>query len=220
MQSTIVNVTNLSKSFGKESVLHNIDFEIHRGDFVAIKGPSGSGKSTLLSIIGLLENYSSGKVSLFGDDVSTFSEQKKSTFRNKKIGWIFQNFNLIGDMTISDNITLPLKYAKSKNDTKIIVSKALENVGLAAKANSYPAQLSGGQQQRVAIARALITSPDLILADEPTGSLDSANGEKVMSLLRELNKQGKTVLMITHDDEIAQQANRIITITDGCVQKQ
>lgn len=220
MQSTIVNVTNLSKSFGKESVLHNIDFEIHRGDFVAIKGPSGSGKSTLLSIIGLLENYSSGKVSLFGDDVSTFSEQKKSTFRNKKIGWIFQNFNLIGDMTISDNITLPLKYAKSKNDTRIIVSKALENVGLTAKANSYPAQLSGGQQQRVAIARALITSPDLILADEPTGSLDSANGEKVMSLLRELNKQGKTVLMITHDDEIAQQANRIITITDGCVQKQ
>jgi len=217
MTDSLIKINNLDKSFDSNIILSNIAINVNRGDFIAIKGPSGSGKSTLLSIMGLLEEYDSGEYLLCGENVKKVTEHQKSILRNENIGWIFQNFNLIGDMTVAENVALPLKYARVKTDKLTQVNSVLAQVGLSDKFNAYPDQLSGGQQQRVAIARALITNPDLILADEPTGNLDSSNGQNIVQLLKELNESGKTVVVITHDSIVAQQAKNIIEINDGSI---
>jgi len=215
MKGSLIRISALTKHFESNNVLSGIDIDIAKGDFVAIKGASGSGKSTLLSIIGLLEDYDNGEYFLNGNCVKSITEKQKSQIRNKTLGWIFQNFNLIGDMTVAENVALPLKYANVKCNKKECVNSVLAQVGLLDKYDAYPDQLSGGQQQRIAIARALITNPDLILADEPTGNLDSLNGKNIVEILKQLNKLGKTIILITHDDAIAQQAKRTIEIIDG-----
>lgn len=220
MSDSLIKINNLGKSFGSSTILSDIAINVQRGDFLAIKGPSGSGKSTLLSIIGLLEDHDSGEYLLCGENIDNVSEHQKSILRNQSIGWIFQNFNLIGDMTVAENVALPLKYSATKSNTNDLVCSVLSQVGLSDKLDAYPEQLSGGQQQRVAIARALITNPDLILADEPTGNLDSLNGKKIVKLLKELNESGKTILVITHDSFVAQQAKRVLEINDGSILSQ
>jgi len=215
MNDKLIKISALRKKFQSSDVLSGIDIDVAKGEFVAIKGASGSGKSTLLSIIGLLEDYDKGEYLLNGSCVKSITEKQKSQIRNNTLGWIFQNFNLIGDMTVAENVALPLKYANVKCNKKECVNSVLAQVGLLDKYNAYPDQLSGGQQQRIAIARALITNPDLILADEPTGNLDSFNGKNIVEILKQLNKLGKTIILITHDDAVAQQAQRTIEITDG-----
>jgi len=215
MNDKLIKISALRKKFQSRDVLSGIDIDVAKGEFVAIKGASGSGKSTLLSIIGLLEDYDKGEYLLNGSCVKSITEKQKSQIRNNTLGWIFQNFNLIGDMTVAENVALPLKYANVKCNKKECVNSVLAQVGLLDKYNAYPDQLSGGQQQRIAIARALITNPDLILADEPTGNLDSFNGKNIVEILKQLNKLGKTIILITHDDAVAQQAQRTIEITDG-----
>ena len=216
----MIQTENLSKIFRTEdietSALANINLSIKKGEFVAIMGPSGCGKSTLLNIIGLLDNPSNGKFQFIDDEVSTYSEKQRTQLRKVNIGFVFQSFNLIDELSVFENIELPLVYQKiSAKDRKIKVNAILKRVQLDHRQKHYPQQLSGGQQQRVAIARAVVANPNLILADEPTGNLDSANGKEVMDLLSQLNQEGTTIVMVTHSISDADRADRIIQLFDG-----
>lgn len=196
--------------------LDNVSLQIDQGEFLAIIGPSGSGKSTLMNILGILDRATIGEYYLNKTNLMRISDKKISRIRNRKIGFIFQQFNLMPRLTAFENVELPLVYrGVGKATRKKVVLKSSERVGLLDKEKHIPAQLSGGQQQRIAIARAIAGSPELILADEPTGALDSKTGEEVMTLLREIHREGNTLIMITHDKEIANQAERIIEIKDG-----
>lgn len=220
-QPSILQLEKVSKVFLSEEMetnaLMNIDFEIKRGEFVSISGPSGCGKSTLMSILGTLDVPTSGRYLLNGTEVEALDERARAKVRSREIGFVFQAFNLIGDVTIIDNVQIPLTYreAITKKDRKERAVEVLEKVGMMHRANHYPAQLSGGQQQRVAVARALVGRPAILLADEPTGNLDSKNGESVMSLLKDLHAQGSSICMVTHDPRYAAYADRQVTMFDG-----
>lgn len=207
---------------GDEEVraLNHASMRIQKGEFVSIVGPSGSGKSTMMNIIGCLDTSDQGTYLLDGQPIQDYTETELAKIRNKKIGFIFQNFNLIGKMTAYENIELPLIYQRiPKAERKKRINEALERVHLSYRKNHRPTELSGGQQQRVAIARAIATKPSLFLADEPTGNLDSRTGEEIMNLFHELHEQGSTIVLITHDDTVAEQAARSIRILDGEVQE-
>ena len=217
---TMLKVNNLKKSFFTEEIetvaLAGVSFEVKEGEYVAIMGPSGCGKSTLLNILGLLDNPTSGEYTLLGKEVGDLKERDRTYFRRGNIGFVFQSFNLIDEMNVSENIELPLIYMGVKPaERKERVQKMLERMDMTHRAKHFPQQLSGGQQQRVAIARALVSNPKLILADEPTGNLDSKNGQEVMNLLRELNLEGTTVIMVTHSQHDASYAQRILCLFDG-----
>jgi putative ABC transport system ATP-binding protein len=198
--------------------LDEINLSIRRGEFVAIAGPSGCGKSTLLSILGLLDSPSAGDYTLNGKDVANLDHAERARIRNREVGFIFQSFNLIGDLTVFENVELPLTYrGMAAAERKQRVDAALEKVGMSNRSKHYPSQLSGGQQQRVAVARALAGRPSILLADEPTGNLDSKNGEAVMELLTELHQEGATICMVTHDDRFAAHAQRAVHLFDGRV---
>lgn len=198
--------------------LRDFNLSVEQGEFVAVTGPSGSGKTTFLNIAGLLETFEGGQYLLDGSDVSKLSDRERSRIRNEKIGFIFQGFNLISDLNLFDNVDVPLRYRGMKaSERKDRIQSALERVGLAARAKHYPAQLSGGQQQRVAIARALAGEPRFLLADEPTGNLDTLMARQVMEMLEEINGEGMTIIMVTHDPDLARRAERNIQIVDGQV---
>ena len=198
--------------------LSGIHLDIRDGEYISIAGPSGCGKSTLLSILGLLDTPSNGSYALKGNEVASLSFADRARIRNREIGFIFQSFNLIGDLTVFENVELPLTYrGMGAGDRKTLVTQALDRVGMAHRAKHLPSQLSGGQQQRVAVARALAGKPAILLADEPTGNLDSRNGEAVMNLLKELHAGGATICMVTHDERFAQHADRTVHLFDGRV---
>jgi putative ABC transport system ATP-binding protein len=198
--------------------LSGIHLDIRDGEYISIAGPSGCGKSTLLSILGLLDTPSAGSYALKGGEVANLSFADRARIRNREIGFIFQSFNLIGDLTVFENVELPLTYrGLAAGDRKNLVTQALDRVGMAHRAKHLPSQLSGGQQQRVAVARALAGKPAILLADEPTGNLDSRNGEAVMNLLKELHAGGATICMVTHDERFAQHADRTVHLFDGRV---
>jgi len=198
------------------TALNNVNLEIQEGEFVAIMGPSGCGKSTLLNIVGLLDNPSNGELHFLEEEVAGYPERKRTNLRKSNIGFIFQSFNLIDELTVYENVELPLLYLKmSSAERKQRVQEVLDRMKIAHRAKHFPQQLSGGQQQRVAVARAVVTKPKLILADEPTGNLDSANGEEVMDLLTQLNEEGTTIMMVTHSPSHAEYAHRIIQLFDG-----
>lgn len=216
----MLQVENLSKTFRTDEVetiaLDNVSFEVEEGDFVAVMGPSGCGKSTLLNILGLLDNPTSGNYKLFGKEVGNFKETDRTQMRKGNIGFIFQSFNLIEERTVFGNVELPLIYIGVKREErKERVNAMLKRVNMGHRAKHFPQQLSGGQQQRVAIARAVIAAPKLILADEPTGNLDSKNGLEIMRLLTELNREGTTIIMVTHSQHDASFARRTINLFDG-----
>jgi putative ABC transport system ATP-binding protein len=216
----LVSLENVGKSYLTEDVetraLRDISFEIERGEYVAIEGPSGCGKSTLLSILGLLDTPSAGLYRLNGRSVENLSSNERATIRNREIGFIFQNFNLIGDLSVGENVELPLVYrGMTRGERRLRVAEVLERVRIPHRAKHYPMQLSGGEQQRVAVARALAGDPSILLADEPTGNLDTRNGEAVMELLNELHDAGSTIIMVTHDFRFAKQAKRTIGLLDG-----
>lgn len=216
----MIQLTALSKTFRTELIethaLRQIDFQVEEGEFVALTGPSGSGKSTLLNVLGTLEPFDEGEYRLDGQPVKALSDRALSKLRNEKIGFIFQGFNLIKDYSLFDNIELPLRYqGLHRTERKRRVEEALELVGLAARRDYHPTQLSGGQQQRVAIARAIAGKPRILLADEPTGNLDSLMARQVMELLDQINRSGCTILMVTHDPDQARRASRQVQIIDG-----
>jgi putative ABC transport system ATP-binding protein len=218
----LITLRSIRKVFLTDEVethaLDNINIEIDKGEYVAIAGPSGCGKSTLLSILGLLDTPSDGEYELNGQPVARLSMADRARVRNREIGFIFQSFNLIGDLTVYENVELPLTYRGMRPaERKQRVTDALERVGMAHRAKHLPSQLSGGQQQRVAVARAVCGEPAILLADEPTGNLDSKNGEAVMDLLRELHQAGATICMVTHDTRYAAHADRTIHLFDGRV---
>ena len=220
----MIQVTNLSKVFRTEEIettaLNNVSFTINKGEFVAIMGPSGCGKSTLLNILGLLDNPSGGSYNLLGTEVANLRERERTNYRKGNIGFVFQSFNLIDELNVYENVELPLKYLNiSASERKRRVTEILKRMNISHRAGHYPQQLSGGQQQRVAIARAVVANPQLILADEPTGNLDSRNGKEVMDLLCQLNAEGTTVLMVTHSQRDASAAQRIINLFDGEIVK-
>lgn len=198
------------------NALNEVSFEIKKGEFVSIMGPSGCGKSTLLNVIGMLDRAESGKYLFLDNEITSLKEKKRSEIRKENIGFVFQNFNLIDELTVFENIELPLLYSGvSTSERKKLVDEIVERIGIAHRAKHFPQQLSGGQQQRVAVARALVTKPALILADEPTGNLDSSHGNEVMELLCELNEEGTTIIMVTHSQHDASYSNRIINLLDG-----
>ena len=216
----MIKAVNLAKIFRTESVettaLNGVNLEINEGEFVAIMGPSGCGKSTLLNLLGLLDNPTSGELWFMGEEVSRYTENNRTDLRNGNLGFVFQSFNLIDELTVFENVELPLLYASVPAKERITrVNAALDRMQIAHRTEHFPQQLSGGQQQRVAIARAIVTNPRIILADEPTGNLDSVNGNEVMNLLLELNKEGSTVVMVTHSEENARMASRLIRMMDG-----
>ena len=218
----MIKVTDLCKVFRTEEIettaLNNVSFEIGNGEFVAIMGPSGCGKSTLLNILGLLDNPSSGSYELLGQEVANLKEKDRTKFRKGNIGFVFQSFNLIDELNVYENVELPLRYLNiSASERKERVTAMLKRISISHRAQHFPQQLSGGQQQRVAIARAVISSPKLILADEPTGNLDSKNGKEVMELLQELNSEGTTIVMVTHSQRDASCAHRTINLFDGAI---
>ena len=218
----MIKIINLTKIFRTESVqttaLNEVSLEISQGEFVAIMGPSGCGKSTLLNMIGLLDNPTSGELWFMDQEVSRYSENDRTDLRNGNLGFVFQSFNLIDELTVFENVELPLLYAGVSTRERVKrVNEALERMQIAHRTEHYPQQLSGGQQQRVAISRAIVTNPRIILADEPTGNLDSTNGNEVMNLLKELNHDGATVVMVTHSEENAREAERIIRMMDGYI---
>jgi len=222
--NSVIKIENVVKSYDMGEVevqaLRGVDLNITQGDFVAIVGPSGSGKSTLMHIIGLLDRPTTGTVSLQGKDVSTLNQDERAILRNKHIGFVFQQFNLLSRTSAVDNVGLPLLYAGIKaadRDKRAI--KALQEVGLGERLYHFSTQLSGGQQQRVAIARALINDPTLILADEPTGNLDSKSGSEIMTLLKNLNEKGNTIVLVTHELDIAKGTKRTVEIKDGKIIK-
>ncbi len=216
----MIQTKNMQKLYTTEEVettaLNNVTTEIKAGEFVAIMGPSGCGKSTLLNILGLLDNPSGGEYHFVGHEVSNYSERQRATLRKENIGFVFQSFNLIDELTVYENVELPLLYlGVPATDRKDRVDAALEHMQIPHRKSHFPQQLSGGQQQRVAVARAVIGNPKLILADEPTGNLDSANGSEVMQLLTGLNEAGTTIVMVTHDQAQAGYAHRTINLFDG-----
>lgn len=220
----MITVNNLSKVFRTEEIettaLNNVSFTINKGEFVAIMGPSGCGKSTLLNILGLLDNPSGGSYNLLGTEVANLRERERTNYRKGNIGFVFQSFNLIDELNVYENVELPLKYLNiSASERKHRVTEILKRMNISHRAGHYPQQLSGGQQQRVAIARAVVANPQLILADEPTGNLDSRNGKEVMDLLCQLNAEGTTVVMVTHSQRDASAAQRIINLFDGEIVK-
>ncbi|HPT04479.1 MAG TPA: ABC transporter ATP-binding protein [Bacteroidales bacterium] len=216
----MIRTVNLSKIFRTDEVettaLNKVSFEIQEGEFVAIMGPSGCGKSTLLNIIGMLDNPSGGEYYFLDKEISRFTEKQRANLRKQNIGFVFQNFNLIDELNVFENVELPLIYlGYSTSERKKRVEEVLEQMQIIHRKKHFPLQLSGGQQQRVAVARAVVSKPHLILADEPTGNLDSANGEEVMNLLESLNKKGTTIIMVTHSQRDAEYAGRIIRLFDG-----
>jgi putative ABC transport system ATP-binding protein len=217
----LIQLVDLQKSFFTEEVetraLQGINLSIWKGEYVSFSGPSGCGKSTLLSLLGLLDVWTSGKYVLAGHDVSTVDRNERARIRNKEIGFVFQSFNLISDLTVEENVALPLTYRADlkKGEIKDLVAKALDKVEMSHRAKHYPTQLSGGQQQRVAVARAVAGNPSLILADEPTGNLDSKNAEIVTEMLETLHREGSTVCMVTHNPETAARAPRRVELLDG-----
>ena len=221
MTKTLIKLANIKKVFYTDEVethaLNDITLTINKGDYISISGPSGCGKSTLLSLLGLLDTSSEGLYQLAEHDVSNISKKERARIRNKEIGFIFQSFNLISDLDVEENIELPLTYRKdlSKDQRKAMVKEALEKVNMSHRSKHYPLQLSGGQQQRIAVARAIVGKPSIILADEPTGNLDSINAEAVMELLDLLHREGATICMVTHDPRSAKRAVRNIDILDG-----
>jgi putative ABC transport system ATP-binding protein len=224
-EKKMITITNLSKHFRTEDVetiaLNNVSFEVKDGEFVAIMGPSGCGKSTLLNILGLLDNPTSGTYLLGDRDVSQLRERDRTNVRKGEIGFVFQSFNLIDELTVSENIELPLTYLNMKaGERKERVQQIMKRMAISHRAHHFPHQLSGGQQQRVAIARAVVFGPKLILADEPTGNLDSKNGAEVMQLLTQLNQEGTTIIMVTHNEHDAQMAQRTIHLFDGKIVEQ
>src|SRR2546425_4528104 len=222
ISDTVIHLEGVKKVFLTDEVethaLAGIDLDIKRGEYVSIAGPSGCGKTTLLSILGLLDTPSDGKYVLNTKQVASLSFSERARIRNQEIGFIFQAFNLIGDLTVYENVELPLTYrGMPSSERKKRVQESLDKVGMAHRMKHYPSQLSGGQQQRVAVARALCGQPAILLADEPTGNLDSRNGEAVMDLLRELHREGATICMVTHDPRYARYADRTIHLFDGKV---
>src|SRR6266481_2701201 len=220
--TSVIKLKSVAKVFLTDEVethaLSDVNLDVARGEYVSIAGPSGCGKSTLLSILGLLDSASSGEYWLNGQAVADLPAKDRARVRNREIGFIFQSFNLIGDLTVFENVELPLTYrGMPASDRRDRVTAALERVGMAHRAKHLPSQLSGGQQQRVAVARALAGRPAILLADEPTGNLDSHNGEAVMHLLRELHQGGATICMVTHDERFAQHADRTVHLFDGRV---
>lgn len=221
--SSLITLSNVKKSYklGDDilvEALRGINLKINKGEFVAITGPSGSGKSTLMHLIGILDKPTSGEVDLDGSDIATLSEEKLAELRNKYIGFVFQSFNLLPKTTATEQVELPLIYSKVPTaERKERAIQALKDVGLGERLDHTPNQLSGGQQQRVAIARALVTRPSLILADEPTGNLDSKSSLEIIELLRTINKKGNTIVLVTHEPDIAAEARRIVVIKDGVV---
>ncbi|WP_404395452.1 ABC transporter ATP-binding protein [Pseudoalteromonas phenolica] len=221
----MINLTNISKIFRTESVethaLDSVSLHVERGEFVAIMGQSGSGKSTLLNIVGMLDHIDQGEYIFDGKDISGFTENKLADIRKDNIGFIFQSFNLIDELTVFENVELPLVYqgiAKKEREQQVLA--ILEKVDIAHRKDHYPQQLSGGQQQRVAVGRAIVAEPKMLLADEPTGNLDSKNGEEVMKLLAQLNREGVTIVMVTHSDHHANYAHRVINVLDGHIVSQ
>jgi putative ABC transport system ATP-binding protein len=218
----MLNMENIAKVYRTDLVqthaLRDFNLNVAEGEFVAVTGPSGSGKTTFLNIAGLLEDFSSGIYTLDGEDVSNLNDNARSRIRNEKIGFIFQGFNLIPDLNLFDNVDVPLRYRGfNAGERKRRIEESLERVGLASRMKHVPSQLSGGQQQRVAIARALAGSPRIILADEPTGNLDSLMARQVLELLEEINEAGTTIAMVTHDPELARRAHRNVHVMDGKV---
>ncbi len=216
----MIKTTDLVKVFRTDEVettaLNKVNITVEKGEFVAIMGPSGCGKSTLLNILGLLDSPSGGQYFFNGEEVAKYKEKQRTNLRKGNIGFVFQSFNLIDELTVYENVELPLLYLKvSPADRKKKVNDVLERMKISHRRKHFPQQLSGGQQQRVAIARAVVTRPHLILADEPTGNLDSANGEEVMNLLTELNNEGTTIIMVTHSPSDADKAHRIVQLFDG-----
>lgn len=221
---SVISLMDVSKEYdiADSSVLalDNAALSIDRGDFVSIVGPSGSGKSTMMNIIGCLDSSFTGEYKLSGKSVQNYSEDELAEIRNREIGFVFQDFDLIGNLTVEENVELPLIYMripKSERDER--VSKAIRKVGLEERGSHKPSELSGGQQQRAAIARAIVTEPSIILADEPTGNLDSHTSEDIMKIFHELHEQGNTIVLITHDNDVAKQASRIFRIKDGRVRE-
>ncbi len=218
----MIEIKDLTKVFRTEEVettaLNGISMKVDQGEFIAIMGPSGCGKSTLLNILGLLDNPTSGFYSLDGVEVGNLKEKDRTFTRKGNIGFVFQSFNLIDEMTVSENVELPLIYLKYKaSERKRMVEETLRKMNISHRAKHFPNQLSGGQQQRVAIARAVVANPKLILADEPTGNLDSKNGKDVMDLLSELNREGTTIVMVTHSQHDASFAHRVVNLFDGMI---
>ncbi len=223
MENTIISSEGLSRQFriGKVTInaLNNVSFSVKKNEFVALMGASGSGKSTLMNLIGCLDTPTAGSYNLNGINVKEMDENNLADIRNKEIGFIFQTFNLLPRYTALENVILPLIYAGiKKEDRKMMAKKALENVGLSDRMRHKPNELSGGQRQRVAIARALVNSPALILADEPTGNLDSETSIEIMSLFQEIHKKGNTIIVVTHEEDIAKYASRIIRLKDGIIE--
>lgn len=218
--TSMVESKQLVKVFRTDEIettaLNKVDLTIGEGEFAAVMGPSGCGKSTLLNLMGLLDNPTDGELYFMGNDVSSLREKKRTNLRKGNIGFVFQSFNLIDELSVYENVELPLLYMKVPgSDRKKMVENTLERMKMIHRKNHFPQQLSGGQQQRVAVARALVAKPKLILADEPTGNLDSAHGEEVMSLLKELNDEGTTIVMVTHSPSDAEYAKRIVHLFDG-----
>lgn len=216
----ILDLKNICKDYQQEKlvvpVLKNVSLQVEEGEYVAIMGPSGSGKTTLMNIIGCLDRPTSGTYELAGEDVLKYKDREMSDLRLRSIGFVFQSFHLLPRQSALENVSLPLSYAGvKKKERKELAKKALERVGLGDRITFKPTQLSGGQKQRVAIARAMVNNPKILLADEPTGALDSKSGKQIMELFQELNEEGVTIVMITHDEKIASQAKRIVHIIDG-----
>jgi putative ABC transport system ATP-binding protein len=218
----IIETSSLTKVYRTDEVettaLDAIDLNLEEGQFVSVMGPSGCGKSTMLHILGLIDNPTEGSYRFLGEEVSKYSELKRSAIRKANIGFVFQSFNLIDELTVYENVELPLVYCGTpSNERKVMVERVLEKLAMIHRSKHFPRQLSGGQQQRAAVARAIVNEPNLILADEPTGNLDSKNSHEVMDLLGKLNKEGTTILMVTHSEEMAVYSNSVVRLLDGKV---
>jgi putative ABC transport system ATP-binding protein len=216
----MIKTRDLVKVFLTEEVettaLNNVNLEINEGEFISIMGPSGCGKSTLLNILGLLDNPTKGEFHFLGHEVSSYNERQRADLRKENLGFVFQSFNLIDELTVFENVELPLLYLKMGSaDRKKKVNKVLEQMGIGHRSGHFPQQLSGGQQQRVAVSRAVVSEPKIIMADEPTGNLDSSHGDEVMKILGELNKQGTSIVMVTHSPDYAKYAHRTVHLFDG-----
>ncbi|MDD4819178.1 MAG: ABC transporter ATP-binding protein [Candidatus Colwellbacteria bacterium] len=217
----LIKIRDLKKEFNSGDVvtrvLHGVSFDIDKGEFVSIMGPSGSGKSTLMHILGLLDRLSSGVYEFAGEDVSKMDDDQLASFRNEKIGFVFQSFNLLSKTSVLDNVILPLTYSSNRKNMVDRAKKVLTEVGLSHRFDYYTNQISGGEKQRVAIARALVNEPSVIFADEPTGNLDSKSGIQIMQILQKLNEEGNTIILVTHETYTAEHAKRIIKIKDGLI---
>ncbi len=219
---SMLQIKKLTKIYSTEEIetaaLNEVDFEVRQGEFVAVMGPSGCGKSTLLNVLGLLDSPSTGEYLFMGEDVAKYNEKQRAVVRKKHIGFVFQSFNLIDELSVFENVELPLLYLNVPADErKKRVNEVLEQMQIMSRKNHYPQQLSGGQQQRVAVGRAVVAKPKLILADEPTGNLDSSHGDEVMSLLSELNNAGTTIVMVTHSPSYAERSHRVVHLFDGSI---